>query len=428
MAAHTRPARWAVTGGRRGSYLSRWAATAIGTLAAAAVLGAAPGRAAVIRPHHVPCAGCALRAAAPTVARGATATDATSYNNPNWAGYTQSADTGGTYTAVRDYWTVPTVSTRTAGDQYSFDWVGIGGAADSSLVNAGTAANNLDGTPQYYAWTQVWPSGRDEIPGLVIHPGDEMYSLVKENSPGIWQLTVEDVTTGQQGGRTVSYDSPGLSAEAIDGLPAPLGVFGSFPLASTANVTFEPTYYSTAAPGTQNWQPLLTSAPSATLWQDFMTGSSGSVIASPSAGDPYHDGFTVADGATSPAAPPEAAALVFDDYIGTVDSIQAVGTNQNGQAQDACFTTPKTVNFVPNFWWTAGTKIWAYTSGNCTTGKLRTEMYLTDSPTVPLFHCQEDVSPYRDWNPGSNWQSCAINPPPNGVWYGYAVSSFVKDM
>jgi hypothetical protein len=55
-------------------------------------------------------------------------------------------------------------------------------------------------------------------------------------------------------------------------------------------------------------------------------------------------------------------------------------------------------------------------------------MYLTDSPTVPLFHCQEDVSPYRDWNPGSNWQSCAINPPPNGVWYGYAVSSFVKDM
>ena len=131
--------------------------------------------------------------------------------------------------------------------------------------------------------------------------------------------------------------------------------------------------------------------------------------------------------ALKPAPQPQTSQLVFDDYIGTVYSIQVEGANQNGTAEDACFTTPKTVDLIPNWWWAAGTRIWAYTSSNCTSG-LVGEYALTDSATSPPYHCQEDVSPYTDWNPGSNWQNCAINPPPNGVWYGYATGSFVRNM
>ncbi len=128
---------------------------------------------------------------------------------------------------------------------------------------------------------------------------------------------------------------------------------------------------------------------------------------------------------------PQTSQLVFDDYTpsGSVYSIQVAGTNQNGTAEDACFTTPRTVNLIPNWWWAEGSEIWAYTSSNCTSGELHSWPFtLTDSPTAPPYHCQEDVSPYTDWNPGGNWQNCAINPSPNGVWHGYATGSFVRSM
>jgi len=432
-----------VGGGPRGHRKRRAAAlplaALLGLLAATMLLAPAAAHAVTTRPHHITCAGCALRAPAPARVRAPAVAGATAAYYYNWSGYFQTTGTPGTYTAIRDYWTVPTVNTTPSGDQYSSDWVGIGGAngangaTDATLVQDGTAANNVGGTAQYYAWAEILPAGPVIIPGLAVHPGDKIEGLVEEASPGTWQMTVYDLTTGQHGGRTVSYNSSGLSAEAIHERPCTVvncpSVSDLATLASTTNVTFEPGYYSTAAPGTQAWQPLLTAAPGAALHQVFMVNNSDTVvIASPSAGDPYHDGFTVADGASSPSAPPEAAQLVFDDYIGTVYSIQVDGVNQNGQAEDACFTAPKTVDLIPNWWWAAGTKIWAYTSGNCTTGKLGIDLSLTDAPTVPPYHCQEDVSPYRDWNPGSNWQSCAISPPPNGVWYGYATGSFVRNM
>lgn len=134
---------------------------------------------------------------------------------------------------------------------------------------------------------------------------------------------------------------------------------------------------------------------------------------------------------TSPPPPAQTSQLVFDDYTpgGSIYSIQVEGVNQNGQTEDACFSTPRTVDLISGWWWAEGTEIWAYTSANCTTGELHSWPFtLTDSATAPPYHCQEDVSPYTDWNPGSNWENCAVNPPPNGVWYGYATGSFVRSM
>jgi hypothetical protein len=102
-------------------------------------------------------------------------------------------------------------------------------------------------------------------------------------------------------------------------------------------------------------------------------------------------------------AQPEAQ-LVFDDYLATVNSIDIIDNNTV-----ACFTTPLTVNVIPNWYWDNNTFVWPFTSGNCTTGRLGGEpLNLTDSPTNPPYHCLEDVSPFLDWNPGGDWHSCRI--------------------
>jgi len=394
---------------------------AVLSLLAAAVLAVpAAADAAIAGRHLAACAGCLPRTTEAAGARAPAVAGAFATVSYIGAGYVRYGN--GPYTAVREYWTVPTVNTKQPGSQYSADWAGIG---DPIQLQAGTEADNIDGTAQYHAWTAILGTAPVTIPGLAIHPGDEIEGLVEGTKPNTWQLTVYDLTTGHEGGRTVSYYSTENSAEVFHGHP---GVTASAQ-ASTTSVTFEPGSYSTAAPGTQTWQPLLAPANGATVEAVFMLKyNSNTIIAAPSAADAYHDGFTVADSATSPAPPPEASQLVFDDYIGTVYSLQVDGVNQNGQAKDACFTTPKTVNLIPNWWWAAGTKIRAYTTGNCTSGELGGTYTLTDSPTVPPYHCQEDVSPYRDWNPGSNWQNCAVSPPPNHVWHGYATGSFVRNM
>jgi hypothetical protein len=129
----------------------------------------------------------------------------------------------------------------------------------------------------------------------------------------------------------------------------------------------------------------------------------------------------------SPAPPSPTAEVVFDDYIGTVNSVKIQGLNQNGQLTWACFTTPLTGNRLPNFWWQENTDIWAYKSSNCGSGEVYSWPFtLTDAATSPPYNCQSDVSPYADWDPGSNWESCAISPSPNGVWHGYATGALVS--
>jgi Peptidase A4 family len=220
----------------------------------------------------------------------------------NWSGYAQSTTHRGTFNAVRSFWRVPTVSTSSSGDQYSSDWVGIGGFSDNTLVQAGTEADNIGGTAKYDAWTEIIPAPAVVISGLVIKPGDKMEAVVKQTASGTWKMTVFDLTTGKSGGRTVKYKSSGKSAEAIHERPEVGGRLA--PLAKTSNVTIDPGSFSTAAPGTLSWKPLLKTISGTTLNEIFMVNNSGTaVIASPSAADSDSDGFTVADGSTSPSPP-----------------------------------------------------------------------------------------------------------------------------
>jgi hypothetical protein len=249
--------------------------------------------------HHAPQVGRMLRAPGAS-ARTVRAT--TKLDSSNWSGYAQSTTKNGTFTAAKDFWTVPTVNTSKSGNQYSSDWIGIGGFSEGTLVQDGTEADHVGGKAHYDAWTEILPASEVVITGLTIKPGDKMEGLVEETKAGTWKMTVFDLTTGKSGGRTVKYSSPGLSVEAIHERPEVGG--GLATLATTGNVTLDPGSLSTAAPGTQTWKPLLKVVSGATLNEIFMTNNAGSaVIASPSGPDSDSDGFTVADGSKAPAPP-----------------------------------------------------------------------------------------------------------------------------
>jgi len=74
-------------------------------------------------------------------------------------------------------------------------------------------------------------------------------------------------------------------------------------LAATTPVTLDPGKYTTVL-GEAPKTPLLSLAANATLYQVFMFNNAGTeVIAAPSSPDSDVDGFTVADGSTSPPPP-----------------------------------------------------------------------------------------------------------------------------
>jgi hypothetical protein len=225
----------------------------------------------------------------------------------NWSGYAQSG-ANGTYKAVEDTWTVPTVNTTLKGSQFSSDWVGIGGFNDATLVQAGTEADNIGGTAHYDAWTEILPAAEVVIPGLTIKPGNKILTTVVETKAGTWKMTVKDLTTGKSGGKTVSYSSSGASVEAIHERPCIAdGCTSTSDLAAltkTNNVSFDPGELSTAAPGTPAFKPLLKTVTGATLNEIFMINNAATtVIAAPSNHDSDNDGFRVAYGSKSPPAP-----------------------------------------------------------------------------------------------------------------------------
>lgn len=90
----------------------------------------------------------------------------------------------------------------------------------------------------YDAWTEILPASEVVISGLAIDPGDHMEGLVKEVSANKWQMTAYDQTTGNSGGRTVSYTARGTSVDAIHERPAVNGSLAA--LAQTGAVTSTP--------------------------------------------------------------------------------------------------------------------------------------------------------------------------------------------
>jgi Peptidase A4 family len=252
---------------------------------------------------------------APSPALGARSSNNPTTGSFNWSGYAQSGAPTGTYTGVTATFKVPTVNISLSGKQFSSDWVGIGGFSDSTLVQAGIEADNLNGTAFYQAWTEIIPAAENPLT-LVIHAGDTVKVTVLEIAANKWKMTVKDVTLNTTASRTVVYTSSNggpssrASVEAITERPcikAPCNTVSDLAtLAKTTNETYDPGNLTTTAPGTTPlYHPLLKTVAGATLNDIAMLANNGTtVIATPSNPDSDNDGFTVQDGNTIPPPPP----------------------------------------------------------------------------------------------------------------------------
>ena len=102
----------------------------------------------------------------------------------------------GTVTDIRAQWLIPTV-TCTARDTYSAIWVGIDGETDGTVEQVGTGVDCTNGQPNYYAWFEIFPRPSQDISQFPVKAGDNVSAEVKYNGAGVFDLTVQDLNSGQ---------------------------------------------------------------------------------------------------------------------------------------------------------------------------------------------------------------------------------------
>lgn len=221
----------------------------------------------------------------------------------NWFGYNQgSLELGGKqFTAITGDWIVPTATNHTAGqDEYSSDWIGIGGGCvdaqcsigDNTLIQTGTESDvSASGATSYSAWWELIPGPSIDISAMTVAPGDQMHASIAEIVAGsnLWTITLQNVTRGQTFTQTVPYSSSHLTAEWIE--ETPLLLDPSSPgLAALPNLT-SPAFDN----ATVNGRPANLEASEAMQ----LIESNGNVIGTPSAPDAQANGFQACTWATT---------------------------------------------------------------------------------------------------------------------------------
>ena len=222
----------------------------------------------------------------------------------NWFGYNQgSLEQGGKlFTSITGDWTVPTVSTHTAGqDEDSSDWIGIGGGCvdagctvtDSTLIQTGTEQDVTGGVASYSAWWELVPAPSISI-SMTVGPGDHMHASIAELVAGsnVWTITIQDVTRNESFAQTVPYSSTFLTAEWIEETPLILGTNAGF--AALPNLTSPVFDLATVNGAPANLK---------SSEQMQLIDSNSNVIGTASSPDSDADGFNACTWATSCAAP-----------------------------------------------------------------------------------------------------------------------------
>jgi Peptidase A4 family len=222
----------------------------------------------------------------------------------NWFGYNLgSLERGDTlFNSITGDWTVPTVSQHTAGeDEYSSDWIGIGGGCvdanctvgDNTLIQTGTEQDVSSGQASYSAWWEIIPDPSVSI-SMTVQPGDHMHASIAEVVPdsNVWTITLQDVTENETFTQTVPYSSTHATAEWIEETPLILGTNAGF--AALPNLTSPVFDLATVNGQPANLQP---------SEEMQLIDSNGNVIGTPSAPDPDADGFNACTWATTCTAP-----------------------------------------------------------------------------------------------------------------------------
>jgi hypothetical protein len=224
----------------------------------------------------------------------------------NWFGYNQGTlEQGGKqFNSITGDWTVPTATQHANGqEEFSSDWIGIGGGCvdagctvgDNTLIQTGTEQDvDATGHASYGAWWELIPGPSIAITNMTVAAGDHMHASISEVVAGsnVWTITLQNVTRGQTFSTTVPYSSSHLTAEWIEETPLLIGTNAGF--AALPNLT-SPRFDTS----TTNGAPAGLKASE----EIQLIDSNGSVIGSPSAPDANADGFGVCTWATSCATP-----------------------------------------------------------------------------------------------------------------------------
>jgi len=200
----------------------------------------------------------------------------------NWVGYAVTGDPG-SITDVKGSWIVPAVNSATGSDGYSAFWVGIDGFNSHTVEQIGTESDYVNGSPQYYAWFELFPSYPHEVP-ISVSPGDHILAEVKYDGGNTFTLSLTNLSAGQSFQRNVTVSGANRSsAEWIAEAPSADSVL---PLADFSSVQFGPGDLVTMNGITS---PFGTVSP---LYQIFM-GNSRNLIAQPTAVSSDGSSFSV---------------------------------------------------------------------------------------------------------------------------------------
>jgi hypothetical protein len=88
------------------------------------------------------------------------------------------------------------------GYEYVLNWIGIGGYADSTLIQLGTeSAVSTSGAKSFYVWYELYPDVAKPIwqtlnPGDVVAASLECIRACSPDQIQTWQLSISDVTAG----------------------------------------------------------------------------------------------------------------------------------------------------------------------------------------------------------------------------------------
>lgn len=237
----------------------------------------------------------------------------------NWSGY---AVTGGPYTSATGAWTIPTVP-ATGGATFSDTWTGIDGfqSGNADLIQSGTEQDSSHGTTTYFPWwttneegfspQTTWTSLScaspcDSTPAVfTVNPHDSMTVTITETDANVWEIVLDDTTTGVGGTETgishTAFDgsSGGESAEWIIERPAfvnPRGAIHFSTLANYGTATFDTGTVNGDNPG------LVASATTSDAGL-MVQGSGSKVLSIPSVPDSDTDGFADSHGNIAPPRP-----------------------------------------------------------------------------------------------------------------------------
>src|SRR4051812_15831555 len=117
---------------------------------------------------------------------------ANSNQSGNWFGYNQGTLEKGTtlFSSITGDWTVPAASQHASGqDEYSSDWIGIGGGCvdagctvpDNTLIQTGTEQDvSTGGAASYSAWWELIPGPSIDISNMTVAAGDHMHASISE--------------------------------------------------------------------------------------------------------------------------------------------------------------------------------------------------------------------------------------------------------